>query len=391
MVKTGSLTKQMINALAEQTAQFHLDAAVCSSHRTYGLPSEVFKPNQDNFCALKILPASLTYIDVIKHIETWANKQYHHLKSLLALRKSQGFIRSCHGDFHLGNMVLLEGKPVIFDCIEFNESFRWTDVMNDVGFLAMDLDHCQLPWLSHLFVNKYLEFTGDYQGAALLRFYQSYRAMVRAKVSALQLDQLSKKEPLAQKLQQDLKNFISLAEHYSLAHEKRITLTFGLSGTGKTLYSEHLLMQSGAIRLRADVIRKQMHGLIPTDPTPENEKQALYSVETTEKLYFKLQDLTKELLHAGLSVIVDATFLAHWQRQLFFDLANELNVSINICSFEAPIEVLKQRVQFRQTRENDASDADENIIDLQLSRLEPLTEYEKTVTTVIPQNQIKAL
>jgi predicted kinase len=134
-----------------------------------------------------------------------------------------------------------------------------------------------------------------------------------------------------------------------------------------------------------------MQGLSPKEPTPENKKQVLYSVDATEKLYFGLQDLAKELLQAGLSVIVDATFLCHWQRQLFFDLANEMNVPINIFSFDAPLDVLKQRVLQRQSQEKDASDADLNILDLQLITREPLTEYEKTVTTIIPHNQIKQL
>ncbi|MBI2791587.1 MAG: AAA family ATPase [Gammaproteobacteria bacterium] len=391
MVKKGALTTQIIENLAEQTALFHLDAAVCSPHRAFGLPSEVFQPIQDNFSALKTLPGAFAYRDIVKHIEIWAIKQYHSLQTLLTSRKKEGFIRSCHGDFHLGNMVLLEGKSVLFDCIEFNEHFRWTDVMNDIAFLAMDLDHYQLPWFSHLFVNKYLEHTGDYQGAALLRFYQSYRAMVRAKVSALQLDQLSNQDIKSTSLQQDLKNYLSLAELYSQSHEKSLTLTFGLSGSGKTLYTEHLLMQTGAIRLRSDVIRKQMQGLPPDEPTPENKKQSLYSVDATEKLYFRLQDLAKELLQAGLSVIVDATFLCHWQRQLFFDLANDLNVHINILSFEAPIEVLKQRVLLRQKVGKDASDADVSIVELQHSNMEPLTEYEKTVTTVLHQKEIDKL
>lgn len=391
MVKADTLTKEIINSLAEQTAVFHLDAAVCSPHRAFGLPSEVFQPIQDNFSTLKTLPATLSYRDMVKHIELWSIQQYHNLHTLLTERKKHGFIRSCHGDFHLGNMVFLEGKPVLFDCIEFNEHFRWTDVMNDVAFLAMDLDHYQRPWLSHLFVNKYLEHTGDYNGAPLLRFYQSYRAMVRAKVSALQLHQLSNEDAKSKTLQQDLKNYVSLAELYSQAHERGLTLTFGLSGSGKTLYTEHLLMQTGAIRLRSDVIRKQMQGLSPKEPTPENKKQVLYSVDATEKLYFRLQELAKELLQAGLSVIVDATFLCHWQRQLFFDLANEMNVPINIFSFDAPLDVLKQRVLQRQSQEKDASDADLNILDLQLITREPLTEYEKTVTTIIPHNQIKQL
>jgi aminoglycoside phosphotransferase family enzyme len=95
----------------------------------------------------------------------------------------EGFIRECHGDIHLGNATLIDGKVVIFDCIEFNEPFRFTDVYADTGFLAMDLEDRGLKCLARRFISQYLELTGDYQGLELLNFYKAYRALVRAKVA----------------------------------------------------------------------------------------------------------------------------------------------------------------------------------------------------------------
>ncbi len=376
MVTQGKLSQKIIEELAKETAQFHLDAQICAKNKPYGDPEVVYQPMQDNFGALKTLKASTPYLDDVQQIQAWTQRKYQSLKALLAKRKVEGFIRATHGDLHLGNMVLLDDKPVIFDCIEFNESFRWTDVMGDVGFFTMDLDHRHLSELGYLFVNKYFEQTNDYDGALLLRFYQCYRAMVRAKVSALQLNQVLPENPLFNVLQQDLKDFLTLGKFYTQSATPSLTITHGLSGSGKTFYTNKLMMSEHAIRLRADVVRKHIHGSAPLEQ--------LYSCETTQALYEHLRSQAKDLIQSGQNVIVDATCLKQWQRQLFMDVANELKCPFKILSFDAPIEVLKQRLVSRNLEGNDASDADVAVLELQLSTMEPLSDIEKSMTTAIP-------
>ena len=111
------------------------------------------------------------------------------MQQLLAARKRDGFVRECHGDVHLANLALLDDKVVLFDCLEFNDNLRWIDVMNEVAFTVMDLDDRGQQTLARRFLNAYLEHSGDYAGLALLRFYQVYRALVRAKVSVIRLNQ----------------------------------------------------------------------------------------------------------------------------------------------------------------------------------------------------------
>lgn len=357
--KAKKLTPSVIKNIAKQIADFHQNAP-SDTRSSLGTPAQVLSPMLDNFKDLKPLS-----IAAIATIEEWVKTQAKQLEPLLAKRKGQGFIRACHGDLHCGNIVLINQMPVIFDCIEFNESFRWTDVFNDLAFLTMDLEHFNLNDLSHLLLNQYLEHTGDYDGVLLLKFYQSYRAMVRAKITAIQIHQLSDKAPTA--LQQDLENLIHLAYAYTQPQTPQLTITFGLSGSGKTVYTEQLLMQTGAIRLRADVIRKQL----------KVSKDTLYSEKTTRSVYEKLQLLAKKLLQAGFAVIIDATCLKQWQRQLFFDLAHQLNLDLQILAFETPIEILRQRIVQRMTTQHDASDADEAVLALQINSLEPLTYQEK--------------
>ena len=383
LAKKSKLTKRNIEDIAEQIAKFHLEAPICSMHRLWGRPEEVFAPIQDNFNALNELKVAKPYIDTLSHIEKWAKNQYKKLQPFLMQRKTGEFIRACHGDLHLGNIVMIKNKPVIFDCIEFNESFRWTDVMNDVSFLAMDLEHHHLNDLSHLFVNHYLEHTGDYGGAILLKFYQCYRSMVRAKICALQLMQLNETDPLVASLQEDLKELLSLAKRYTQNRVPTLTITFGVSGSGKTTHTEQLLMQQDAIRLRSDVIRKQMHGISPYSLITDEQKEKIYSSQATQSLYHKLQMLAQILLQNELDVIIDATCIKQWQRQLFIELAAQLNVSLKILAFDISKDILQQRIAQRTALKQDPSDADNAVLELQLSSIEPLTEEEKQFMELI--------
>lgn len=392
LVTKGKITATIIEDITKKLASFHQDAPIDIDNSAFGTPSVVFAPIQDNFQALKQLPASQPFLEEIKLIENWASERYLSLKTLLSERKKSGFIRRCHGDLHLGNIVMIANEPVIFDCIEFNESFIWTDVMNDVGFLAMDLDHHQLRQLKQLFINNYTEITNDYLGMKLLTFYQSYRAMVRAKVSALQLNQLEQASELKTKLNKDLEAFLHLAKGYTQTISPKLFMTYGTSGSGKTLYSEKLLKEiDGAIRLRSDVIRKQLFSLAPNEPSAPHHHEKLYSQETTQTVYHKLVDIAKALLSHDHTVIIDATCLKAWQRELFIDLAKTLNVPWEILAFKAEPEILKQRIQLRLMHHKDASDASIEILNKQLSTLEPLSEFENAKATWISSGEVDAL
>jgi aminoglycoside phosphotransferase family enzyme len=150
----------------------------------------------------------------LEALQAWAESSFERLKPLLAQRKAEGFIRECHGDIHLGNATVIDGKVVIFDCIEFNEPFRFTDVYADTGFLAMDLEDRGLKCLARRFISQYLELTGDYQGLELLNFYKAYRALVRAKVALFSMPADATAVQRATTLRQ-YRNYANLAESYS--------------------------------------------------------------------------------------------------------------------------------------------------------------------------------
>jgi len=117
----------------------------------------------------------------LEAVRRWTERTFASIRSRLEARRREGFVRECHGDLHLGNIAVVDGRVAIFDCIDFNPRMRWNDLMGEVAFLAMDLEYRGRADLADRFVNRYMEATGDYAGAAVLRFFVVYRAMVRAR------------------------------------------------------------------------------------------------------------------------------------------------------------------------------------------------------------------
>ncbi|RJX52178.1 hypothetical protein C6383_29460, partial [Pseudomonas syringae pv. actinidiae] len=164
----GELTTAHIDELARQIAGFHLDSPHVTAESELGSPDSVMAPVVQNFEQIRPLISEKSDLEQLDALQAWAESSFERLKPLLAQRKADGFIRECHGDIHLGNATVIDGEVVLFDCIEFNEPFRKTDVYADIGFLAMDLEDRGLKSLSRRLVSQYLEVTGDYVGLELL-------------------------------------------------------------------------------------------------------------------------------------------------------------------------------------------------------------------------------
>ena len=386
----NKISKRHVESIASTLALFHQQTTLCPSNLSFGSPDEIFAPVKDNFQALKALAIAQPHLDTLEHIEKWSTNTFNHLRSIMQQRKDSGHVRACHGDLHLGNIVMLKNEPVIFDCIEFNESFRYTDFINDVAFLAMDLEHLGKASLANHFVNRYFEISMDYDGIALLRFYKCYRAVVRAKVTGLLLDQQNSPDAKNEHLQSDFAAFLALAKSYTESQKPELMIMMGPSGSGKTLYSEELLTKQAAFRLRSDVLRKQLFGLDPLTKTTPLQKESLYCVEATQTLYQRLQTLAAQLIQHGYSVIIDATCLKEWQRSLFHEVAKKQHITFKIYLFVCQIDVLEQRIIDRATY-GDVSDADLSVLAKQMDEAEPLNDDEEMLTTFIPAEVIDNL
>jgi len=291
-------------------------------------------------------------------------------------RQRLGFVRECHGDLHLGNVVRLERGPVLFDCIEFNPRFRWIDVMEDVAFAAMDLQHHGRPDLAARFLDRYLERTGDYAGLRVLPFHLVYRAMVRAKVALIRANQRGLSTPAGRADLADFSAHVALSERLSKPPARALVLMHGVSGSGKSTIAETLLERLGALRLRSDVVRKAAHGLAPLARTASGIGEGLYAPDWTRSTYDELASRARAVLEAGHAAIVDATFLRRSDRERFRDIAEAARAPFVIVACAAPEAILRARVASRQASGADPSDADLAVLASQLATQEPLSAQE---------------
>lgn len=365
----GPLASPLVDALADESARIHALIDAADTQSVHGLPDQLHYPVQDNFRHCLELTAEPAHHGRLALLRDHVQAKFKDLKSTFETRKAQGFVRAVHGDMHLGNVVLQDGKPVFFDCIEFNESFRWTDTMADVGFMFMDLLRFGHTDNAYRYLNRYLEVTGDYGGLSVLNYYAAYRAMVRAKISLLTFDAHHDPTHIA-----DFEAYLSLAEQLMRRKTPYLDITYGLSGTGKSTRALARAVQDGAIRIRSDVERKRMHHLAVYQPSPLSARDDLYSEQSTAATYERLLSLSDGILRAGWPVVVDAVFARRSEREQFQALALQLRVLYRILSFQVSLTTIAQRIE---ARTDQTSDADFEVVKAQVKRMEPLRGKER--------------
>lgn len=387
MAKSGTLTPIYLDALARVVAEFHSGIERAGAVRPFGSPQRVLAPATQNFDQMQKLVKAEPDRDLLQKLQAWTEREYNSLYALFDSRKRDGFVRECHGDLHLGNIALLDGVPTPFDCIEFNDEFRWIDVMNEAAFLMMDLLDHKLRALAFRFLNGYLEITGDYAGMRVLRYYLVYRALVRAKVSCIRAHQPHVAVQEKADAERQYRSRLQLAESLSSHSPRALIIMHGLSGSGKTTIAQTLLESLGAVRLRSDVERKRLHGLEAQTKTDSELDAGIYAPVETERTYNRLAELACQVIAADHPVIVDAAFLARQQRDLFCRLARVMAVPFAIISCTAPEMVLRDRIGRREREGKDASEAGLAVLKRQLAAQEPLGEDEAEHALTIDSEQ----
>lgn len=366
----GKLEPQEVISIADQLAQFHQTTPIVSDS-FLGSPEAAHKAVTDNFDIIEPLLTSEISKSRLNAIRAWAEKTFVQLKPLLANRKASGYARECHGDLHLGNIALVNGEAQIFDCIEFNDKYRCIDSISDTAFIMMDLEQRGLPAYAYRLINRYLEQTGDYQGVRLLTYYLCYRAMVRAKIARLRLNQ-GGSTPGESKLNLiKYQSYLSLAERYTMPRHPGIVLMHGFSGSGKSTVASSLAEQLGAIRIRSDIERLRLYA---------DKADIRYSEEATKKTFEQMKQIAEEVISSGYTAIVDARFESAWQRDIFFNLAKTLDVPVLVVHCYAPENVLSNRIVDRGRLKDDVSEATVEVLKQQFGTYEPLTDNEKKKT-----------
>jgi aminoglycoside phosphotransferase family enzyme/predicted kinase len=366
-----------LSELAATLCAFWQAATVAAADTRFGAPEQVLAAAQENFAELsQLMPP--TNQPQVEQLARWTEAEFAHRSADFAARKADGRVREGHGDLHLGNLVLIGGHVTPFDCIEFNEDFRWNDAISEIAFVWIDLLDHHRPGLAAWLLNAWLEIGGDFQALAVLRYYAVYRAVVRAKVAALR----ARQEDAAQGLTDldSARAYLQLALKIAVPPAPTLVITCGLSGSGKTTVSSARLldpMQAEAgspVRLRSDVERKRLFGLAPHDSSNSAPDDGIYTREATTGTYARLHSLARDLLVAGWPVIVDAAFLRRVERATFRKLAAELGAGFGIIATAAPAEKLRRRLT---ERSGDASEATAAVLEKQLEWFEPLDEDER--------------
>lgn len=315
----------------------------------------------------------------VDSLQTWITAAITRLHSSLETRVAAGKIRECHGDLHLANMVLHDGRMMAFDGIEFNESLRWIDVANDIAFLAMDLHARGRPDFAARVVNAWIEAADDHTATAVLPLYMVYRAIVRAAVAAIRHGQAvavgDTTTAAAARIESD--RYLDLALALTAPRHPMLVVTTGISGTGKTTLAGQVVDVSGAIRLRSDVERKRLARMNATDrPADEDHAGELYGAAMTDRVYQRLAALAATVLQGGTSVVVDATCNTRRQRDTLAAVARDMHVPLLWLELDVPAEFVMARVAARQAAGTDASDASIDVVRSQLASRQPITPEE---------------
>ena len=374
----GELTETLLQDLAKTIAQFHQASATNEYIRSFGEVEQVRQAFDENYAQTEHYIGGPQTQAQFDETRAYTDRFFSEQRELFTSRIQQNRVRECHGDLHLRNIAFWQDRLWLFDCIEFNEPFRFVDVMYDLAYIVMDLEARQRPDLSTLFLNTYAEQTGDWEGLAVLPIYVSRQTYVRAKVTSFLLDDPSVPATEKDKAKETAALYYRLAWEYTQPRQGRLMLMSGLSGSGKSTTARLLAKKLGAIHLRSDAVRKHLGGV----PLDQRGNDDLYSTEMTQKTYGRLLELGTMLANQGYPVILDAKYDRQSLREAVVAEAQAHQMPLQIFHCDAPIEVLRDRLH---QRTGDIADATADLLPKQF--FEPFTDQEQNYVKTIDTTQ----
>jgi uncharacterized protein len=373
------LNDKLLRALALELARLHDTLPVCHpdpDSNEAGTPKALHKAIEQNFQQIRKHSLPQVQSRKLQALSEWSLERFSHLSPVMMQRVLDGKVIDGHGDAHLGNIALVDGAVRLFDCIEFNATFRIMDSISEIAFLTMDMDARVYHAASHRLLTDYLEYSGDYAGLPLLDFYRCYFAMVRAKVNLLR-ESTQATDITTTGGYQEFLRYLELAQCCTQPRPMFLAITHGVSGSGKSSIAGALVAASGAVRIRSDVERKRLSGMAPEQRSEPQQRDLLYSAAMSRKTFSRLEELAAIVIEAGFPAVVDATFLHRNTRESFHQLARTLSVPFVIIDCSAPPDQLRQRLIERARHAQDASEADVAVMEQQLRSAQALTQEEK--------------
>jgi uncharacterized protein len=377
LLAAGEVGKKDIRALVRKLVPFYRKAQTGKGVNHFGQIEVIAKNTEENFVQ------TLAYVDRLidsrtyDHIISGTRDFLLREKPLFKRRLQEGRIRDCHGDLHSAN-ICLDKKIQIYDCIEFNHRFRYSDIACDLAFLAMDLDFHGRPDLSELLIRDFVRLSGDQELFGLLTFYKTYRAYVRAKIHSFTSDnpELSANEKKEEG--QLAKRYYHLAFHYIQSIQKdqvpRLVVVFGLMGTGKTFLAKELSKRTGWPLFSSDETRKTLVGISPTSRKWESFGKGIYTGTISRKTYQKMRAEAEKRLTQGQSVILDGSYKRQAERLVLLGLANRTGARIRFLECRAPLNTIRRRLDQRGRDAQAVSDGRWDLFKQQRHDFDPIVE-----------------
>jgi len=401
LLQRGKIDLPIMDAVARKLVEFHAHAATGGNIDEIGGVETIHRNHDENF------EETRNYINTTipeyqyRFIKYYAYDFMDRHQALLAKRVQDHKIRDCHGDLHLEHICIIDSGTrlkeasglsnyyspddiIIFDCIEFNERFRYEDVASEVAFLAMDLDYNGYPDYADTFVSAYIRHSDDREIESLLNFYKYYYAYVRGKVISFRLGDSSISQDVREEEIITASRYFDLAYTYSGRLEKpTLILMAGLTGTGKSVRANSIAPRIGADIIRTDILRKEMLHMAPTDRYPEAFGKGIYSDEITRKTYDRALELASEKLAEGKSVIIDASYKSRRDRQRALTAAERLKADFFIIECICPENIVKERLDLRMSDKGEASDGRWEIYLAQKDTFDKITEIPESLHVIL--------
>ncbi|MBB4368226.1 hypothetical protein GGD63_001005 [Bradyrhizobium sp. cir1] len=352
LAKAGPLDASLASATADAIAASHAAAPRADGKAWVSSIPGLIKANSNGLREGNHLSA-----EAIEQLGTASHAMFLRLRPLLDERGRQGFVRRCHGDLHLANIVLISEQPILFDAIEFDAQMATVDVLYDLAFVLMDLLSHDQAAAANIVLNQYLTTTSveTLDALAALPLFMSVRAAIRAQVA---LARLTRPDADRSGILDEARRYFDLARALIAPPAPRLIAVGGLSGTGKSVLARalapHIAPQPGAVVLRSDIVRKQLFQVGHTDRLPPST----YRPEVTARVYEMLAQRARQALAQGHSVIVDAVFARESERDQLAALGRECNVPLSGLFLVADLATRQARIGGRH---GDASDATQEI------------------------------
>jgi aminoglycoside phosphotransferase family enzyme/predicted kinase len=292
-------------------------------------------------------------------------------------RADAGLMGECHADLHLSNVVRLDGALWPFDCLEFDAELRWIDPAQDLAFLYADLLGYDATHFANELLNAYLAESGDYHATTVLPLYTADRALVRAKVMALQARYARGLAPeRAALLRLRHGRYLCVARSALQAPVPQCVAMTGLPGSGKSWIAARLGRRLGAVVVRSDRERKRLAGLDALAPSHSGTKANLYDEQHTEAVYHQLMRHAADVLSGHQSLVIDANFSKRRQRAMIASFCRFRGYPLTFVECAAPTAMLRRRIAEREAAAQDPSEADLSILELQAAEREPIADNE---------------